>query len=287
MVAAVNTMHRLSITKEAQTVSGHWLQRISRSSSIIALCALSVAGCQPTAATSYQGYVEGEFLYLAAPQAGYLKSLDAPRGSRVAAGQPVFFIAGDPDTQALAEAEARAGSALEKLKNLNEPHRPPEIAALEANLRAAESSSRLTRIQLKQQQQTLATQGFVSPAKVDEVRSAYEHAVAQVNAAKQQIAAYRATLGRQAEVRGAEADYKAATALAAQKRWVIERKNVAAPAAGEIAEAYYRPGEWVPIGAPVVSLSPDTGRRLRFFVPEGVVATLKPRADCARNARLR
>ena len=84
------------------------------------------------------------------------------------------------------------------------------------------------------------------------------------------------TLGRQAEVKGAEADLNAATAQAAQKRWVVERKTVVAPAAGEIAETYYRPGEWVPAGAPVASLLPDNRRRLRFFVPEQVVATIKP-----------
>jgi HlyD family secretion protein len=51
---------------------------------------------------------------------------------------------------------------------------------------------------------------------------------------------------------------------------------VAAPAAGEIAETYYRPGEWVPAGSPVASLLPDARRRLRFFVPETVVASVKP-----------
>src|SRR5664279_840344 len=87
---------------------------------------LLLATCGKETATSYQGYVEGEYLYLSAPQAGYLKSLDAARGSRVVQGQPLFAIAADPDEQALAEAEARTGSAREKVENLKEPHRPPE-----------------------------------------------------------------------------------------------------------------------------------------------------------------
>lgn len=73
--------------------------------------ALLAAGCGKEVTTGYQGYVEGEYLYLAAPQAGYLKSLDAARGSRVSAGQAVFAIAADPDAQALVEAEAKAGAA--------------------------------------------------------------------------------------------------------------------------------------------------------------------------------
>jgi HlyD family secretion protein len=244
---------------------------------LLAACALAtlLAACGNDATPSYQGYVEGEYLYLAAPQAGYLKSLDAPRGSRVVAGQALFAIAADPDAQALDEAEARTGSAREKVENLKQPHRPPEIAALEANVEAAQAALRLSRTRL-QQQEALARAKFVSGAALDEARSAFAQATAQVEAARQQLTSYRATLGRQAEVRGAEADLQAAAALTAQKRWLVERKAVAAPAAGEVAETYYRPGEWVPAGGAVASLLPDTRRRLRFFVPETALAGLKP-----------
>lgn len=239
------------------------------------LAAALLAACGRNGPPTYQGYVEGEYLYLAAPQAGYLKSLDSPRGSRVSEGQVLFAVAADPDAQALAEAEARTGSAREKVENLREPRRAPEIAALEASLQAAEAGRRLARTRLERQQ-ALARQNFVSQAGLDEAQSAFDQALAQENAARQQLLTYRSTLGRQAEVKGAEADLQAAAALAAQKRWVVERKAVAAPAAGEIADTYYRPGEWVPAGAAVASLLPDNRRKLRFYVPETALAGLKP-----------
>lgn len=239
------------------------------------LLATLLGGCGQDIAPAYQGYVEGEYLYLAAPQAGYLKSLDALRGSRVAAGQALFAIASDPDAQALDEAQARAGSAREKVENLKEPRRAPEIAALEANLQAAQATLRLAKTRLAQQQ-ALARAKFVSQAALDEATSVHDQALAQVEAARQQLATYRATLGRQAEVRGAQADLQAAAALVAQKRWLVERKSLSAPATGEVAETYYRPGEWVPAGAAVASLLPDARRRLRFFVGETAVGGLKP-----------
>jgi len=242
---------------------------------VLALLATTLVGCEKPPVPAYQGYVEGEFLYLSAPQAGYLKSLDAARGSRVTAGQALFAIATDPDAQALAEAEARTGSAREKVENLKEPRRAPEIATLEANLQAAQATLRLARTRL-QRQEALVKAKFVSQAALDETRSAFEQAIAQVEANRQQLATYRATLGRQSEVRGAEADLQAAAALAEQKRWVVERKAVSAPTAGEVSETYYRPGEWVPAGAAVASLLPDARRRLRFYVPETELATLKP-----------
>ncbi len=239
------------------------------------LLAALLAGCQRGPAAGLVGYIEGEYLYLAAPQAGYLKSLDAPRGTRVAAGQPVFAIADDPDAQALDEAVARAGAAREKVANLRQARRAPEIAALEANLEAAQAARRLARTQLAQQE-ALARANFVSPAALDAARSAHAQAQAQVDALRAQLANYRGSVGRDAEVRGAQAELDAAGALVAQKRWAVERKAVSAPVAGEVSETYYRPGEWVAAGAPVASVLPDTRRRLRFFVGEQALAAFAP-----------
>jgi len=236
---------------------------------------LWLAGCHEPVSSDYQGYVEGEFLYLASPQAGYLERLDVPRGQRVAAGQRVFGISPDPDLHALNQAEAQAASVRERVRNLKAPRRAPEIAALEAQLRAAEAALQLSEVQLKRRQE-LAAEQFIAPAQVDEARAARDRDAAQAASLRQQIATYRSAVGRQAEVSGAEADLQSANAQVAQRRWQVDRKSVAAPMEGEIADTYYRPGEWVAAGAPVASLLPDARRRLRFFVPETVVAGLRP-----------
>jgi HlyD family secretion protein len=247
-----------------------------RNSILLAAALLAaLSGCDKPRPTAFQGYVEGEFLYLAAPLAGYLKSLDSPRGTRVKEGQAIFAITGDPDAQALAEAEARSGAARARLNNLREPHRPAEIAAIEAQLRAADAALQLTQTQFRQQE-ALERQHFVSQARLDEARAARDRDAAQREALRQQLASLRISLGRDDEVRSAAADLDAAAAVAAQKRWLLERKTVAAPDDGEVADTYYLPGEWVPAGAAVASLLPDTRRRLRFFVPEGQIAGLRP-----------
>jgi len=234
---------------------------------------LLMAGCGDNPPPSFPGYVEGEYLYLASPQAGYLLSLDSPRGSRAKAGQTLFAVAADPDTQALAEAEAKAASAREKVDNLKAPRRPAEIATQEAQVRSAKATLDLAETQLRQQE-ALARQHFVSQARLDEALANRKQAKAQLEAAEEQLATTRVTFGRQAEVRGAESDLAAAQAAAAQKRWLVERKTAQAPAAGEVSDTYYRPGEWVPAGAAVASLLPDNRRRLRFYVPESEVGRL-------------
>lgn len=234
-----------------------------------------LSGCDGPRVPVFQGYAEGEFLYLAAPQAGYLHQLETPRGSRVSEGQTVFVLAADPDRQGLAEAEARLAAARDKVDNLKAPRRAPEIAALEAQWAAARAAQQLSETQLRQQE-SLARSQFVSGARVDEARARRDADAAQVKALQAQITTARSTLGRQAEVKGAQAEQAAAAAQEALKRWQLQTKTVAAPVPGEVADTYFRPGEWVPAGAPVASLLPDQRRRIRFFVPETVVAQLKP-----------
>jgi HlyD family secretion protein len=233
----------------------------------------TLTGCNDGDSHGYQGYIEGEYLYLAVPQAGYLKSLDLQRGHRVTAGQTVFVVSEEPDFQALEQAQSRAESSQFKLDNLKQPRRKTEIASLQANLKAAQAQQLLSQIQLQQQQQLIAKH-YVAQIKLDEARSAHEQAIAQVEALKKQIATYENTLGRQGEIQAAEADLMAAVAETEQKRWALATKTATAPITGEISETYFHPGEWVPAGAAVASLLPDSQRKLRFFIPEMQLAAV-------------
>lgn len=54
----------------------------------------------------------------------------------------------------------------------------------------------------------------------------------------------------------------------------LARRKVASPAAGTIQQIYFRPGEMVPTGRPVVALLPPGNVKIRFFVPEAALPTI-------------
>ncbi len=235
---------------------------------------LLLTSCHKPAGQFYQGYVEGEWVYLSAPLAGYLEKLNVARGEHPAKGATAFTLSADQEVHGLQEAQARANAAVERTRNLTNPRRPQEIAALEAQLQAAEAALKLSTSQVKQNE-ALAAQSYVSIARLDESRAAKTRDAAQVEVLRQQLSSAQATLGRSAEVRSAEDELAAAHALVEQKRWQVDNKTVLIPASGEITELYYRAGEWVPAGQPVASLLPDDKRRIRFFVPETLLSGLK------------
>jgi HlyD family secretion protein len=54
----------------------------------------------------------------------------------------------------------------------------------------------------------------------------------------------------------------------------LARRKVASPATGTIQQIYFRPGEMVPAGRPVVALLPPGNVKIRFFVAEAVLPTI-------------
>jgi HlyD family secretion protein len=57
------------------------------------------------------GYMEGEYLYVTSPVAGYLSDLAVHRGDEVAQNAPLFQLEGDPDLQTRDQAQARLAQA--------------------------------------------------------------------------------------------------------------------------------------------------------------------------------
>ncbi len=80
--------------------------------------------------------------------------------------------------------------------------------------------------------------------------------------------------GRQGEIGAAEAAMRMAEAALAQAETRLAKRRVSAETAGVVQDVFFRPGEVVIAGQPVLSLLPPGNRRIRFYVPEPVLATL-------------
>ena len=78
--------------------------------------------------------------------------------------------------------------------------------------------------------------------------------------------------GTQKTVEDAEATLRTAQARLASALTRLARRKAASPVSGSVQQIYYRPGELVPAGRPVVSLLPPGNIKIRFFVPETALA---------------
>jgi HlyD family secretion protein len=164
---------------------------------------LSLNACGNPKSTTYQGWIEADFVFVGPDEPGRVETLIVREGEAVAAGAPLFALEAD----------------LQRA----------EVAAAEANLVNA--------------------------------RQAFERAYELLRA---KVGSQKAFDDAQAALREAEARVNSA-----QTR--LARRRVSSPATGLIHQVYYRPGEMVPAGRPVVALLPPGNVKVRFYVPEAVL----------------
>jgi HlyD family secretion protein len=81
--------------------------------------------------------------------------------------------------------------------------------------------------------------------------------------------------GTQKTFEDAQAALRQAKANLDASKTRLARRTVASPAAGTVEQVYYRPGETVPAGRPVVALLPPGNLKIRFFVPQAELPGIK------------
>ncbi|PPD46192.1 MAG: HlyD family secretion protein [Methylocystis sp.] len=222
----------------------------------------------------FLGYVEGETLYIGPNEGERVAVLFVSAGAAVKAGDPLFSMSTPLLDRSRAEAVARIGQLEAQMQNLKAAtSRPEQIAILQAGLERAEAALTLSRNDY-QRQRTLFRQGHVARAALDRAEMALRRDEASVKEARRQVEAARIP-GRSQEIEAAEAALGQARAQLQAIDIRIARQSVAAPAAGVVQDVFFRPGEVVNAGQPVVALLPPENRRVRFYVPEPRLATVK------------
>ncbi|MBV6487056.1 MAG: efflux RND transporter periplasmic adaptor subunit [Pseudorhodoplanes sp.] len=88
----------------------------------------------------------------------------------------------------------------------------------------------------------------------------------------QQLA--RTGAGTQRDFDNAQAALRQAEAQVAAAKTRLARRMLESPTAGIVQQVYFRPGETVPASRPIVSLLPPGNIKVRFFVPETLLARI-------------
>ncbi|MFG1391994.1 HlyD family secretion protein [Xanthobacter agilis] len=234
------------------------------------LSALVLAGCDGGPQNSFSGYMEGDLIFIGPNEPGRVTALAVKEGDRVAKGALVATVEDDLQRADLNSATAQVREAEARLANAQAPlQRPEEIAVLEAAERRASAALDLSRIDLARQKD-LVPKGASSQANLDAAQHAFDQNQAALDEAQRRIAA-AGIASRTQEIAAAEGAMGAAQAAEAAAQVRLARRTLTAPAAGAIQTVYYRVGELVPEGRPVVSLLPPGLVKIRFFVPEAVL----------------
>jgi HlyD family secretion protein len=120
----------------------------------IALGAVLLPGCSPDSSNEFQGYIEGEYVYVASPLGGTLQNLVVARGDEAITGQRLFQL----ERRSEADAVRQASN----------------------NLAQAKANLALSEVQYARREQLRNDQGVISAEELDQARAQRDADQAQV-----------------------------------------------------------------------------------------------------------
>jgi len=234
---------------------------------------LWAAACQP-GEQNIAGYVEGEFVMVAPTSSGVLKTLSVERGQIVKAGDRLFSLDLTELTAERNRAEAEALRMQAERDDLLKGKRQQEIDVILKQILQA----RVTLVHAKKEYDRilpLSKTGVASLSSRDNAKAALDSARARIDELNAQLKT--ATLSaRSDKIKAATASLESAKQTLIQIEKKLKDAAPTAPVAGTVADTFFRPGEFVAGGRPVVSLLPPGNIKIRFFVSQEMVAKLKP-----------
>lgn len=241
----------------------------------ILFVALALALTLPLAACGkdqgrLQGWVEGDFVFVGPDEAGRVQTLSVREGDIVKAGDALFTV--DPDLQEadVRTASAQVAEARARLARLEtSQQRKEEVAVLQAQERRAESAVALSNAELDRQL-TLSAKGVAAQAQLDIAKANSNRDKAALEEVRRQITVAQLA-SRDEDIAAARESVAAAQARQTASETKLARRKLVSPVTGPVQQIYYRPGEMVPAGRPVVSILPPGNLKIRFFVPEAML----------------
>ncbi|MFV0415634.1 MAG: HlyD family secretion protein [Chthoniobacterales bacterium] len=241
--------------------------------SLLCLLCFSLAACEKSDPTFVQGYIEGEFVYVASPFAGQLKKLSVDRGRQVKTGDPLFLLDDTPQRAALDAAAQRVAQAKAQLEDARAGQRPSEINAIQAQLAQAEAALILSKKELSRQEK-LFKQKVTSTNNLDTARSQQDQDQQRVIQLKANLETARIG-SRKDQVVAAEKNLEALEAALKTAEWNLSQMQQSVPVDALVSDVLYRPGDWVKAGQPVVELLPPGNVKVRAFVSQDIFGLIR------------
>ena len=232
---------------------------------LLLLLIVILFGCGKPEHIQYQGYVEGENIFLASPFSGILVKQLVSRGQAVKKNELLLQLDPNPQQLTIVQAQNELQEAQRLYKDLLNPKRKPEIEAIKAQIKQVDAQIELAEIRVRRFRDLYARQATD--------KDSLDETVAHYNELKHLKSQHQSNLelallgSREERIKAQKAKIDALKATLDESKWQLTQKSIYAPVSGKIFETYYIEGEFVKAQQPIASLLAPENVRIEFFIP--------------------
>ncbi len=255
-----------------ESMKGKIIKALSSALALLYILVL-LLGCSSENEESVLGYIEGEYIYVAPTTAGILQTLNVERGDLVETGAKLFALDPLQLNSSLEIARLKMAAAESTLKDLSKGARPEEISVL---LKQQEELRLVLENEKKEYDRVhqLIKDGVISASDFDARETSWQVAQERLKEIEAQLAV--ANLGaREDQLNVAQRQLLIAAQGVEQAEKLLQESSPLAVSAGSVEDVFYRPGEFVKAGSPVVCILPPENIKIRFFIPEKMVSKVQ------------
>ncbi|MFA6036752.1 MAG: HlyD family efflux transporter periplasmic adaptor subunit [Legionellales bacterium] len=239
---------------------------------LIVLSALLLTACEWGEGTLVQGYVYQEPIYMTSTQSGTLFTLNVERGQSVAQNQLLFALDPAPQNHDLIATKQQLLQAESTLMDLEKASRETVLEGLRGSVAQARAALEIAQKKANRYQE-LWTRKVIDTESRDEATADRDEKHAALMTAEANLA--EAELGARVDaIKAQRASVESLTAQVASKEWALSQKTVIAPKDALVVDTFYRPGENVQAGYPVVELYDPNRLFAIFFISEPLLSEI-------------
>lgn len=233
----------------------------------------AASACNKDSQNVYQGYIEGDYLYISSSIGGKAEEIFIRKGDWVDTGALLFELDNGSEEASYEEAGSLFRSAKARYEDLTKGERPTEIASIEASVNQAEAALTFSKKELKRAK-TLYEKKLISEEKIDSAQLAYDRDRAGLAELRAKLKTAKLG-GREDLIEAAKNDVERSKAVFDKAEWRLSQMKGTAPVSARVVDVLYYEGEFVPAGYPLIVLLPPDKVKARFFVPETKLSTIK------------
>lgn len=232
-----------------------------------------LAACAPQDDNTINGYVEGTYVYPSPYSGGVLDEISVSKGDVIAKGDKLFAVDDEIWQANLRQAQSELDKAYANFADLSKGKRQQELNIIIQQKIQAEAALANAQKEYNRAQKLVKTQ-ISSQADFDKKQADYNRAKARVEELEASLETAMLS-AREDELKAAQSEIESAKQKLLKVQKQAENNTVRAKIGGRVEDVYFRLGEYVAAGKPVICLLPPENVKVRFFVSEQQLPALK------------